>query len=35
MREYFTDASRDVLSVGLTGIHDAATTEPEIALYKK
>ena len=35
MREYFTVASKDVLAVGLTGVHDAATTDPEIALYKK
>jgi len=35
MRDYFTKASSDALSVGLTGVHDAATTDLEIAFYKK
>lgn len=35
MREYFTKASSDAVSAGLTGVHDAGTIDLEIAFYKK
>jgi predicted amidohydrolase YtcJ len=35
MVEFYQKTVTDVLSLGLTAIHDAATTEPVIELYKK
>jgi predicted amidohydrolase YtcJ len=35
MVEFYQMTMTDVLSLGLTAIHDAATTEPVIDLYKK